>query len=254
MTVTDKKGNSWAATSAYIYLDHSNPVIHGLETTDTDWTNRAPVISVNGTDYLSGTSYTGSGMASMVVYDDAGREVARGSGSVAYTLADKYEGIHTWKIVATDNVDHASTAYVTTKYDITKPGIDGTEITKVIQGMTVSGYCQDNVINQHTDDEARRSVNNPNVTSGLRSVMLYKVVDGHRYPIYSSTTNGSWASSDTHSYFNIYYDDNVASDLPEYYVIAVSDHAGNITEKKLTTQRYLLTTFHTSIDRSTYNR
>ncbi len=254
MKITDKKGNSYTASSAYIYLDHSNPVIHGLENTNTDWTNRAPVISVSGTDYLSGTSYTGSGMSSMVVYDDAGREVARGSGSVSYTVASKYEGIHRWTIIATDNVGHTSTSYVTTKYDITKPGIDGTEITKVINGITVSGYCQDNIISQHTDDEASRSVNNPNATSGLRSVMLYKVVSGHRYPIYSSRTNNSWSSSNTHSSFDIYYDDNVASDTPEYYIIVVSDYAGNIAEKKLTTQRYLLTTFHTSIDRSTYEK
>lgn len=72
--------------------------------------------------------------------------------------------------------------------------------------------------------------------------------------IYSSTTNGSWESSDAHSFFDIYYDDNVTIDLAEYYVNVVSDHAGNLAEKKLTTQRYLLTTFHTSIDRNTYEK
>jgi len=51
--------------------------------------------------------------------------------------------------------------------------------------------------------------------------------------IYSSTTNGSWESSDAHSFFDIYYDDNVTIDLAEYYVIVVSDHAGNLAEKKL---------------------
>lgn len=72
--------------------------------------------------------------------------------------------------------------------------------------------------------------------------------------IYSSTTNGSWESSDAHSFFDIYYDDNVTIDLAEYYVIVVSGHAGNLAEKKLTTQRYLLTTFHTSIDGNTYEK
>lgn len=39
-------GNITTKMSATIYLDHSNPVIHGVENTVTDWTNVAPVISV----------------------------------------------------------------------------------------------------------------------------------------------------------------------------------------------------------------
>ena len=55
-------GNTTTKTSAYIYLDHSIPVISGVENTVTDWTNVAPIISVNATDFLNGTGYTGSGL------------------------------------------------------------------------------------------------------------------------------------------------------------------------------------------------
>lgn len=40
----------------------------------------------------------------------------------------------------------------------------------------------------------------------------------------------------------------------DYYEIFVTDFAGNRTKKKLTSQYSLLTWFHTSIDRSSYNR
>ena len=48
----------------------------------------------------------------------------------------------------------------------------------------------------------------------------------------------------------------IASQCPHasYYEIIVTDFAGNITRKKLTSQYSLLTWFHTSIDRSSYNR
>lgn len=39
----------------------------------------------------------------------------------------------------------------------------------------------------------------------------------------------------------------------DYYEIIVTDFAGNRTKKKLTSQYSLLTWFHTSIDRSSYN-
>ena len=176
LTAKDTLGNTLVKTSAAIYLDHSNPVIYGLNSVVTDWTNVAPVISITTSDYLLGTAYTGSGVKTVVIKDDAGVTVASGSTSASYTLQAKYEGIHTWYVTITDGVGHTSTGSVTTKYDITKPGIDGTEITFVTpDGQTVSGYCQDNIISQHIDDEAVRSVNHPNCTSGLYSVMLYKV-------------------------------------------------------------------------------
>lgn len=253
LTITDKAGNDTTKTSATIYLDHSNPVLSGMDTTNTEWTNIAPIIRISATDYLSGTTYSGSGLESVVIEDDAGNVVASGITSANYTLAVRYEGIHTWYITATDNVGHSSSASVTTRYDITPPGMDGTEITHVLNGATYSGYCQDNIISQHIDDEASRSANNPNCTSGLASVIVYKVKYGNMTSIYSSSTQQTWSSSDTHASFDVYYDINPTTEVMDYYLVITKDFAGNITTKKLKSQRTLLKLFHTSIDRSTYD-
>ena len=253
LTIKDKVGNTTTKTSSYIYLDHSNPIISGAENTVTDWTNVAPVIRVSATDYFSGTSHTGSGLSSLVIRDDTGRIVASGTTSTSYTLASRYEGIHTWSITATDNVGHTSNKTVTTKYDCTKPGIDGTEITFVRpDGVTVSGYCQDNLIDQHIDDESRRSINVPNVTSGIRSVILYRVTGANRVVIYSDSTKVVFNRSNTHNYFDMHYEITADEKRASYYEIIVMDFAGNKTTKKLTSQYSLLSWFHTSIDRSTY--
>ena len=255
LTVTDKEGNSASRTSDTIYLDHSNPVLYGMETTNTEWTNVAPVINVRATDYLLGTTYIGSDLAGIEIFNDSGRCVSDGVHNAMYTLQPRDEGIHTWRIVATDNVGHSTTTYITTKYDITKPGIDGTEITYVLpDGTYVSGYCQDNIINQHIDDETWRSSNNPNVSSGLKSVILYRVTGGNKQAIWSDQTRATFGSSNTHSAFNMYYEIQRTERTASYYEIVVSDYAGNITRKKLTSQYSLLTWFHTSIDRSSYNK
>lgn len=255
LIIKDKVGNTTTKDSACIYLDHSNPVIYGIENTVTDWTNVAPVISVSGTDYLIGTTYTGSGLRSIVIKDDSGNIVASGVASTSYTLVARYEGIHTWYITATDNVGHTSSRSVTTKYDCTKPGIDGTEITYVTpDGITVSGYCQDNIINQHIDDEIRRSPNGANASSGLKSVILYRVTGGNKEVIYGDRTKYIWNVSDTHSWFDMYYEITADEKRVDYYEIIVTDFAGNRTKKKLTSQYSLLTWFHTSIDRSSYSR
>ena len=248
LTVTDAAGNTATKTSKTIYLDHSEPVIHGLENTNTDWTNMAPIIRVNGTDYLSGTYYSGSGLQSMVIRDDSGNTVASGTGSAYYMLEPKYEGIHTWTIIARDNVGHTSSCQITTKYDITAPSITGTEITYVWYGVTYSGYCQDNIISQHTDDEASHSIYHPNCTSGLASMELYKVRGGSRTLIDSQY----WRYSDTHSYRDIYHEIPEEEKVEEYYLLVVRDIAGNVNTKKLTSQRTLLTLFHTSIERSNH--
>lgn len=254
LIIKDKAGNTTTKTSSYIYLDHSNPVIYGVENTITDWTNVAPTISVSATDYLAGTTYTGSGLSSIVIKDDVGQTVASGVSSTSYTLATRYEGIHTWYITATDNVGHTSSRSVTTKYDCTPPGIDGTEITYVLpDGRTLSGYCQDNIIDQHMDDETRRSSNNPNASSGLKSVILYRVAGANREVIYGNQTKAVWNASDTHSFFDMYYEITADEKRVDYYEIIVTDFAGNRTKKKLTSQYSLLTWFHTSIDRSSYN-
>ena len=254
LIIKDKVRNTTTKDSACIYLDHSKPVIYGVENTVTDWTNVAPVISVSGTDYLIGTTYTGSGLGSIVIKDDSGNTVASGVASTSYTLAARYEGIHTWYITATDNVGHTSSRSVTTKYDCTKPGIDGTEIIYVTpDGITVSGYCQDNIIDQHIDDEIRRSPNGANASSGLKSVILYRVTGGNREVIYGNRTKSIWNASDTHSWFDMYYEITADEKMVDYYEIIVTDFAGNRTKKKLTSQYSLLTWFHTSIDRSSYN-
>ena len=255
LIIKDKVGNTTIKDSACIYLDHSNPVIYGVENTVTDWMNVAPVISVSGTDYLIGTTYTGSGLGSIVIKDDSGNIVASGVASTSYTLAARYEGIYTWYITATDNVGHTSSRSVTTKYDCTKPGIDGTEIIYVTpDGITVSGYCQDNIIDQHIDDEIRRSPNGANASSGLKSVILYRVTGGNREVIYGDRTKSIWNVSDTHSWFDMYYEITADEKMVDYYEIIVTDFAGNRTKKKLTSQYSLLTWFHTSIDRSSYSR
>lgn len=255
LIIKDKVGNTTTKDSACIYLDYSKPVIYDVENTVTDWTNVAPVISVSGTDYLIGTTYTGSGLGSIVIKDDSGNTVASGVASTSYTLAARYEGIHTWYITATDNVGHTSSRSVTTKYDCTKPGIDGTEIIYVTpDGITVSGYCQDNIIDQHIDDEIRRSPNGANASSGLKSVILYRVTGGNREVIYGNRTKSIWNASDTHSWFDMYYEIVADEKRVDYYEIIVTDFAGNRTKKKLTSQYSLLTWFHTSIDRSSYSR
>lgn len=117
---------------------------------------------------MYGTSTVGSGVRSLTIYDDTGHTVRSGGSSTAYTLEEKYEGEHIWKIEAVDNVGHVTDVYVTTRYDITPPGIDGTEITFVTkEGKVISGYCQDNIIDQHIDDEIVRSEHGANMSSGM---------------------------------------------------------------------------------------
>ena len=253
VTITDIAGNSMNASSNAIYLDHSNPVLYGLNDVNTDWTNVAPVINISTTDYLYGTTYNGSGVVSVVIKDDTGVTVASGTSSASYTLQPKYEGIHTWYVTIWDEVGHSSSGSVTTKYDITKPGIDGTEVTHVVNGVSYSGYCQDNIINQHIDDEIRRSANGANISSGVKSVILYRVTGSNREVIYSDLTRKDFASSDTHSFFDMYYEIQRTEKTASYYEIIVMDFAGNKAVKKLTSQYSLLSWFHTSIDRSSYD-
>ena len=154
--------------------------------------------------------------------------------------------------MATDGVGWTSLGSVSTKYDITAPGIDGTEVTLVHNGEVLSGYCEDNIIDQHIDDKAWRSPNSPNQTSGLKSVILYRVVGTEKTVIYGNTTKATFSASDTNSSFDMYYEIGADEKDAAYYLIVVSDHAGNVAKKKLISQYSLLTWFHTSIERSTY--
>ena len=251
---TDKGGNAIQVNSNRVYIDHTEPVIYGAESTRSEWTNSAPNISVRATDYLYGTSTVGSGVVSLTIYDDNGNPVRSGGSTVSYTLENRYEGEHTWRIEARDGVGHVTTRYVTTRYDITAPNIEGTETTYVTDtGETISGYCQDNIIDQHIDDEPYRSKNGANSSSGIRSVILYKVTDSGQTAIYSDTTYKVFGSPDPHSSFNVYLDVSDKDDVADHYILIVEDFAGNRVKKKLTSQNRLLQMFHTSIDRGAYD-
>lgn len=148
------------------------------------------------------------------------------------------KGIHTWTIVAKDNVGWETSTTITTKFDKTAPGMDGTEIVYVKpDGTTVSGYCQDNIINQHIDDAASRSSNNPNVTSGLKSIIVYKYYKSGRVVLYGDTVKKTFTTSDTNSYFDIYYEMPESEKDVLYYLIVVRDFAGNTAQKKLVSQQ-----------------
>ena len=85
-------------------------------------------------------------------------------------------------------------------------------------------------------------------------MILYRVTGGNKQAIWSDQTRATFGSSKTHSAFNMYYEIQRTERTASYYEIVVSDYAGNITRKKLTSQYSLLTWFHTSIDRSSYNK
>lgn len=253
VVITDVAGNKTTKNSSVVYLDHTKPVINGTNSTVTDWTNTAPVISVTATDYLSGTTYNGSGVIGVVIANEEGVVKASGTNSATYTLKASDEGIHTWTIIATDGVGWQTMTTVTTKYDKTAPGMDGTEVVYVKpDGTTVSGYCQDNIINQHIDDAKSRSLNNPNVTSGLKSVIVYKYYKTGSVVLYGDTVKKTFTTSDTNSYFDVYYEMPESEKDVLYYLIVVKDFAGNTTKKKLVSQQSMLTWFHTSIERNSY--
>jgi len=253
LILTDKAGNVKTLDSNIIYLDHSAPKMSGLEDTTTGWTKVAPKINVDATDYLKDTTYMGSGVASIIVYNEDGVAVASGTNSVSYILTQSYEGIYDWTVVVTDNVGHSTSDSITTRYDCTPPGIDGTESTYVTpSGGIVSGYVADNIIDQHLDDEAYRSDNSPNITSGIKQVTLYRVTDSGRTIIRLADTYKVYSTSNTHNDFDMYYEIAESEDDVNYYMIYVRDFAGNVMWKKLTSQLSLLGWFHTTIDRSSY--
>ncbi len=115
------------------------------------------------------------------------------------------------------------------------------------------GYLEDNIIDQHIDDYHSRSENNPNVTSGVKSVIIYKYKGTNRRVIYGENTKKVFDSSDSYNDFHIYYALPDSDKELDYYLIIVTDFAGNVSKKKLTCKQSLLTWFHTSIDRSTYD-
>ena len=249
---TDEGGHTCRVQTDWAYIDKSGPMIYGLESVRSDWTNEPPMISARATDYLYGTSTQGSGVSRICIYDDYGRQVSSGHDSVTFILDNSYEGEHTFRVEASDNVGHVTTRNATTRFDVTPPGVEGNEITYVTSdGVTISGYCQDNIIRQHADDEAYRSHNGANRSSGIKSVILYGFNGSREVAIHSSTTYKQFGYSDTHSSFDVYYDVS-GIDPCDYYTIVVEDFAGNRVKKKLTCQKSLIDQFHTSIDRGSY--
>ena len=79
----------------------------GAVAAETKWTNSAPTITAVATDYFKDTSITGSGVHSVIIYDDEGHIVGanlNGSNTASYTLTYADEGTHTFTIVATDKL------------------------------------------------------------------------------------------------------------------------------------------------------
>lgn len=246
--VYDKDGNVTVLTSQRMKIDKSGPQIHGLEETTTDWTNKAPVISVNATDYLDNTIYTGSGVKKVNIIDDKGVVVASGIDSASFTLTEKYEGRHTFTIKVWDNLDHATTDSVTTKYDITAPVMTGTETSSVEDSI----YVGDNKIDQNINDHFSNS-RYANDSSGIKSVVLYEYRDGKLEEVKNENTRTFFSKDDTNNTFHEKYVIKEKDKNVEYYLLEVYDFAGNKTTKKITSQRYLLTLMRTSIDKGTYD-
>ena len=245
--VYDKDGNVTVLTSQRMKIDKSGPQIHGLEDTNTDWTNKAPVIRVSATDYLSNTSYTGSGVKKVNIIDDKGVVVASGINYASFTLTEIYEGRHTFTIKVWDNLDHETTDSVTTKYDITAPVMTGTETSSVEDSI----YVGDNIIDQNINDHFSNS-RYANDSSGIKSVVLYEYRDGKLEEVKNENTRTFFSKDDTNNTFHEKYVIKEKDKNVEYYLLEVYDFAGNKTTKKITSQRYLLTLMRTSIDKSTY--
>lgn len=70
------------------------------------------------------------------------------------------------------------------------------------------------------------------------------MTDANREAIYGSQTKAVWNASDTHSFFDMYYEITAAEKRVDYYEIIVTDFAGNRTKKKLTSQYSLVSYQH----------
>ncbi len=86
--------NRSATTSDTIYLDNSAPTLYTSLSSST-WTNEAITITASATDYLTDTSYSGSGIAKLTITDDSGNVVKTATNSTASTLAVSKAGGNT---------------------------------------------------------------------------------------------------------------------------------------------------------------
>jgi len=245
--VYDKDGNVLVLTSKHMKIDKSNPQIYGLENTRTDWTNIKPVISVNATDYLEDTTYEASGVKEVSIIDDKGKTIIKGKDRATYVIDEKYEGTHTFTIRVEDNLGHETTGSITTHYDCTAPVMIGTESSSV--GNSV--YVDDNVIDQQINDYYTNS-KNANDSSGIKKVVLYEYRNGKLTEVKNNSTRKEYDKQNTNNAFHEKYTIKEKDKDVEYYILEAYDFAGNKTTKKITSQRYLLTLMHTSIDKGTY--
>ena len=81
---------------------------------------------------------------------------------------------------------------------------------------------------------------------------MYQIKGNVKTLLDTQNTKKAFASANTNNTFDLYYDVNSMPGQADYYEMVVTDFADNITKKKITPQNALLKTFHTSIDRSSY--
>lgn len=197
--------------------------------------------------------YPGSGVKNIQIRNDQNQVVASGQKDVKYTLKPSDEGVHTWAVIATDNVGHTTMQTVTTRYDITAPKIVGTEITRTLKDGSAVKFFADSQVDQTTDDFIQNSTNHPNVSSGLKTVSLYRVTKGGQKELIDTpTTRNVFAAPDTNTSFHMTYTAPKETDAT-YYDVEVTDWAGNVSKKRFTSIYTLLSWLHTTIDRSSYS-
>jgi|GEM_PF-1986270 len=245
--IYDVDGNVTTLVSQRMKIDKSEPEIHGLENTETDWTNIAPVINVNATDFIRGTTHTGSGVNKISIIDYKGKIVATGKDRCSFTLTDEYEGRREFTIEAIDNIGQTRIEKIVTKYDKTKPVIIGDESSAVDNSI----YVSNNIINQACNDHYSNS-RYANDSSGIKEVKLYAYKNGKLDEVKSNSTKMTFAKEDTNNTFTCKYKIKEEEKDVEFYYLVVTDFAGNVETRKITSQRYLLTLFRTSIDESSF--
>lgn len=155
--------------------------------------------------------------------------------------------IHPLTIRVEDNLGHETTDTITTYYDCTAPVMIGTESSSVDNSV----YVDDNVINQQINDYYTNS-KNANDSSGIKKVVLYEYRNGKLTEVKSNSTRKEFDKQNTNNAFHEKYTIKEKDKDVEYYILEAYDFAGNKTTKKITSQRYLLTLMHTSIDKGTY--
>lgn len=250
---------------------------HGVNQDDA-WTNEPITITADISDLLM-NGIAGSGIRYAKITRDDGYVAAekeydvdstnRGPAAVCltYTLKPSDSGRHDWTVETSDTVGHVVTKTVTTRYDVTGCVASGTEQgTREDSDGILAAYCPDNVISQDASDV--RYDAGTNYASGLMYVAMYRYIESSDNARYQSMTkmkvDGTrWVNAGTGPYVDtqsdasrgISYDSNTLSDdeHADYYLIVMIDQAGNVSRKRLITQRDALTWFHTSIDRSSYD-